>query len=467
MKAHAVVVQFADGRSTDGRRLRRELSADIFQRQAHYDLAGAFARAASGSPEVEPVLHNLLAMKSSLLRDVSAALYVFEHDSKIVRELHVAPNVAKVLARLVPLVPVAEKAGMNAELISRRTALTTIAKAIAHRLYRVRRKPYISGKAVVRAWVDVTLKMYREEVRAAQVRVFPFPLSRRRQENFFDELDRQRIEWTRDGLPYRLASIAKLLVAGQHSRPYAVAKFEHDAFADFATEVAMSGAGPIYTSDEFEVGAVTAGRVFRGSGTEYVNSAHGVGLYCPRTAYSHFRFLTQSQQDFYAQASPDTHFSRRATANFVMGRKLPQVDDQVAVIFVHQDFKSAGLLAEACIEEQIIAHLDKLKLPAHVSKYVKVHPNSDPHILGSDLKDCTVAASWNGIEAGRCLFLIINSTAFYDLTGIGDFAVFKDFSFAPEIYLEGEYSYFNLQTLTRSIKGWVESQDVLRRNNES
>lgn len=460
-------MQFADGRSTDGCSLRRELSADIFQRQAHYDLAGAFARAACVSPDVEPVLHNLLAVKSSLLRDVSAALYVFDHDPKVVRELHVAPSVAKVLARFVPLVPVVEKAGLNADLISRKTALTTIAKAIAHRLYRIRRKPYISGKVVVRAWVEVTLKMYREEVRAAQVRVFPFPLSWRRQQSFFDELNRQRIDWTRDGLPYRLAAIAGLLVVGRNRRPYTVAKFEHDAFADFASEVVRSGAGPVYTSDEFEVGAVTAGLVFRVSGTDYVNSAHGVGFYCPRTAYSHFRFLTQSQQDFYARASPETHFSRRATANFVMAPQISQAADHAAVVFVHQDFKNAGLLAEAHAEEQIIAHLDKLKLPAHVSKYVKVHPNSDPDILSRNLKDCSVAATWNRIEAGHCLFLVINSTAYYDLIGRGDIAVFKEFSFTPELFLEGEHSHFNLQTLTSTIKGWIKSHEVVRRNDES
>lgn len=455
MSAQTVAVQFDDGRLVDGGELRRELSADIFQRQAHYDLAGSFAEAAGAPAKVEPVLHNLLAMKSSLLRDISAALFIFDHDPDKIREIRVAPSIAKVLEKFSPHAPIIEMPGMDAELISRKTVLTTIAKAMAHRFYRLRRKPYVAGKALVRAWVDVTLKMYAEEVKSAQIRVFPFPLNRRRQKDFLYELKRQRINWARDGLPYRILALGRLLTAGPARRPLAVAQFEHDAFTGFASEVARAGAGPVYTSDEFEVGAVSAGNAFHVSGTRYVNSAHGVGFYCPRTAYSHFRFLTKSQEDFYRRSSPKTIFLRRKTANFAMAPATFRNDDRASVVFVHQDFRSAGLQAEAHVEEQIISRLDELKLPGHVSKYVKIHPNADPHLVGSTLADCRIATQWNDIEGGRSLFLIINSTAFYDLTGAGDIAVFEGFSFSPGIYLEGEYSRFDLKNLSDMIQGWI------------
>ncbi|UYO40493.1 hypothetical protein KQX62_04040 [Rhodopseudomonas palustris] len=457
MRPPAVIVLFEDGRSCDGGSLRQALSADIFQRQKHYDLAGLFAQANAASTSVEPVLHNLLALKSSLLRDLSAALFVIQTDPKAVTEMQVAPNIAPLLAKLAPLVRIVENPDLDSELISRRTAVTTVAKAIVHRLYRFRRKPYVAGKAVVRAWVDVTLKMYPDEVENAQVRVFPFPLNRRRQKNFIDELKRRLIDWTRDGLPYRLSAMIGLLVAGSAHRHLAIAEFEGEAFAAFATEVARSRAGPVYTSDEFEVGAVEAGQAFRILGVHYVNSAHGVGFYCPRTAYSHFRFLTNSQRDFYGRTSPQTQFVRRETSNFVLARSSSPPQQRASVIFVHQNFRSAGLLAEAYVEEQIISRLNGLKLPAHVSKYLKIHPNADPHVFARDLRGIEVATTWGDIDVGRRLFLIINSTAFYDLVGAGDVAVFKDVSFAPEIYLEGEYIHFNLQTLAPTIERWIKS----------
>lgn len=462
MSAQTVAVQFDDGRIVDGAELRGELSADIFQRQEHYDLAGAFARAAGAPADVELVLHNLLAMKSLLLRDISAALFIFDHNPVGVRKISVAPNIAKVLAKFAPQAPVVEMPGGNAELISRKTALMTIAKAIAHRLYRLRRRPYVAGRAVVRAWVDVTLKMYAREVASAQVRVFPFPLNRRRQKDFLDELERQGIDWARDGLPYRLSAFVGLLVADSTLRPLAIAKFEHDAFTDFASEVVRGGSGPVYTSDEFEVGAVSAGHAFRVSGTQYINSAHGVGLYCPCTAYSHFRFLTKSQEDFYRQSSPQTHFSRRETANFALALTTSRNDDLASVVFVHQDFRSAGLQAEAHVEDRIISCLDELELPAHVSKYVKIHPNSDPVFVGNGVSNCKVVTKWSDIRSNRCLFVLINSTAFYDLDGSGSVSVFKDFSFTPEVYLEGSYNYFNVESFPRVVQDWIKSNGGAR-----
>lgn len=455
MVSSAVVVQFTDGRSLDGGSLRQDLSADIFQRRAHYDLAGAFAQAAGTAAEVEPVLHNLLASKSSLVRDISAALFVFEHDRDAVRAICVAPGIADVVARFAPEAPVVETTGMSDDLISRKTALITIAKAIAHRLYRLRRKPLIAGKAVIRAWVDVTLKMYAREGERAQVRVYPFPLNRRRQRSFVNELKRKRIDWAYDGLPYPLLKIVNLLVVGRQHRPSAIAQFEHDAFAGFASEVVSAGAGPVYTSDEFEAGAVSAGQVFRAAGTHYVNSAHGVGFYCPRTAYSHFRFLTKSQEDFYRLLSPETHFLRRETDNFALERPPLQDGDQASVVFVHQDYESAGLPAETRVEKEIIARLDGMKLPDHVKKYIKIHPNADPSPIKRDVKDCEISLKWSDIGAGPCLFLIINSTAFYDLIHMGEFAVFKDKSFTPEIYLEGNYKLFNLDSLYQTISSWI------------
>lgn len=455
--ARSVELKLGDGRWVDAASLRRELSADIFQRQAHYDLTGAFARMSGVPDDVEPVLHNLLAMKSPLLRDVSAALFLVDHDPKGVREMRVSPDIAKVLRGFAPHAPITEQAGMDAELITRKTALTTVAKAIAHRLYRVRRKPYAAGRAVIRAWVDVTLKMYAMEASTAQVRVFPFPLNRRRQRSFVDELKRRRIEWTRDGLPYRLSAIPRLFMVGRDRLPQAIAQFEQQAFVDFASEVGRSGAGPIYTSDEFEVGSVAAGQSFRKTGIGYINSAHGVGFYCPRTAYSQFRYLTESQRDFYSSASPGTEFVRRTTSNFVLARPPSRDTDRLSVVFVHQDFESAGLVAEARVEREIMTSLDTMDLPTHVSRYVKIHPNADLQPFQSKVEACKIATAWDDIGTGKFLFLIINSTAFYDLVGAGDVAIFKKFSFYPEIYLEGTYRCFNLDTLTTMIEAWVES----------
>lgn len=462
MSAKAVVLKFGDGRLADGAELRGQLAADIFQRQSFYDLAGAFAKAAGASSDIEPVLHNLLAMKSSLLRDISAALFVFNHKPADVREISVAPSIAKVLAKFAPTAPIIEVSGMDSELISRKTVLTTVAKAIAHRFYRLGRKPYVPGKAIVRAWVDVSLKMYAEEVLTAQVRVFPFPLNRRRQKEFLRELTRREIDWTYDGLSYRMSALLGLLAAGSVYRPVAVAKFEHEAFAGFASEVVREKAGSIYTSDEFEVGAVAAGNTFRVAGKEYINSAHGVGFYCPRTAYSQFRFLTKSQADFYHQSAPHTQFSRRETANFSVTTAISGDGDGASIVFVHQDFRSAGLQAEAHVEAQIISRLDALKLPANVSKFVKIHPNADPKLVGANLNDCKVATNWSDFGKTRSLFLTINSTAFYDLISAGDIAVFKDFSFTPGIYLEGEYQEFNLKNFPKIIKEWLSDNRQVR-----
>ena len=138
-------------------------------------------------------------------------------------------------------------------------------------------------------------------------------------------------------------------------------------------------------------------RVFRANNIDYVNSVHGVGFYCRRTDYSEFRYLTESQREFYCRSSPQTRFCRRQTANFEMLGKRSVGDSKGAIVYVHQDFHQSGLLAEADVEHRILVQLDALKLPDGMEKIVKVHPNSDPSALHAKIQTCRVVRDWNDL----------------------------------------------------------------------
>ena len=249
----------ADGHSDSGRDLRKVLAADIFQREEHYDLAQALAATADLAGPERFVLENLLALKSDAVRDISAALFKYDENPSAVTSVSVPSSLLPILAELRPDVNFQSDASLRSTMIGRRIALTTVAKALLHRLYRLRRKSFRSGQAAIRAWVDVTLKMYPDEATNSQVRVFPFYLNRQRQRRFVEVLRERSITWSWDGLPYSFAAMLRVVLAAPHRRAERLAELEHEGFVRYAGEIIRADIGTVYTSDEFEVGAVSAG----------------------------------------------------------------------------------------------------------------------------------------------------------------------------------------------------------------
>ncbi|MEI8358389.1 MAG: hypothetical protein WCH13_07880, partial [Deltaproteobacteria bacterium] len=88
--------------------------------------------------------------------------------------------------------------------------------------------------------------------------------------------------------------------------------------------------------DEYEVGAVAAGARLRQGGAAYVNTAHGIGLYCPQVAYTRFDYLNDYQAAFYRRMGNPMALNKREKMNSRLPFERNELEqaDPLALVYV-------------------------------------------------------------------------------------------------------------------------------------
>lgn len=402
-------------------------------------------------PELTDVIANLLSLKSSLLREMMAILYQQQTVGDVVRVR--APQIAiEILSKHISADRIPEfETEPDAEILDRGIVISLLIKAFTHRAFRMLSRRICPGVDIVRAWVDVTFEMFPDEVQTSQIRVFPFPLRPSRQAKFIKSLRSRRYRWSFDGLPYSLARCIAIPFLRGKNLLNAIARVEHQAFSAYAKSVAQSSVPNVYTSDEFEVGSIASGNVFHRSGIRYVNSAHGVGFYCPRVCYNEFRYITTSQKSFYEHFSPGVTMRPRLGFETASPRTIG--GSFKWIVFIHQRFLQKSHRKESEVELEILQSLSSITKKLGLEFVIKSHPNSDDlqPWLGQNAVSATVHTRWDEIDANRCVFVTISSTAFYRARDFGPVLVYKGNSFFPEIYLDGSLETFDLSTIEEKV----------------
>lgn len=450
-----ICVNLHDGRSISAKTLVRQFSADLYQTDVHYAVAAMLARSISSDSTIEPILNNLFSLKSNLVRQITATAYFVDNNSNQVADISYPRDLELIFNELLgDFRQLVVERGPSV-LVSAVTVRTVIVKAILHRIFRLFSRRYARGRSVIRSWVEVSSSMFHAEARNSQFRVFPFPLSASRQWHFIMSLRRSASDWSLDGLPYSFRNILLLALASREGRAVAIAKLEHDAFSQYANELILGGVSTLYTSDEFEIGALVAGKSLSAANVPHVNSAHGVGLYCPKVAYGTFRYLTASQADFYRKHNPEMRLeARQAGAVLESSRRaLPDDKAPLSIVYIHQNF-GAGQEAEAAAQDQIIRAIASALPQFNASGVLKLHPNSlaEAERFRSENPDFSVMSDWDGLAGVRCIFVTINSTAYYEAIKVGPVLVYDGDSFFPSLYLDGNLLRFDLNSISARIE---------------
>lgn len=444
----------ADGTELLLEQLAGRVSASLFQTELHYEVCAAVARLETPDPRVFKVLHNLLALKSRVLMGVTALLEEAARDPAAFGHVVLAPSLARALhGRLAAARVRVEVAPADAPLLPRSVATAFVMKALLHRAYRLLGRPLRADVPLVRAWVDVTEVMYGSLFAAAQVRLYPFSYGLGRQLAFARSLARRQVRWSFDGVPYRWRDLLLALGPAQR-RHLRLATAECIAFTRFAEELLRAGVKEVYSSDEYEVGAVAAGERLREGGAAYVNTAHGIGLYSPQVAYTRFDYLNQYQADFYRRAAPRMDLRKRATANSRLPYERAELEaaDPLAIVYVHQNFEAYDLPSEIAAQERILRVLADAAGHLGVPAVVKLHPNMPQDRFKADLPpQLRLAARWDELRGTRPVFLTIYSTAYYELAPVAPVLVYAAPTYNPAVYFDGEFQTFTEADLAQQV----------------
>lgn len=447
-------IVFADGRQLPLATLADHVSASLFQTDLHYDVCEAVARMAVQEPGVVAVLHNLLALKSRVLMGVTALLSDADIDRSAISHVALTPEIGQAVGgRLTTAGLAVQIVDAPEALVPRSVAVAFAMKVLMHRLYRLISKPLSPGVPVVRAWVEVTEVMYADLFPVAQIRLYPFSYGLGRQLAFARSLARRRFNWSFDGVPYRWRDLLVALASARR-RHVALARAECRAYTCFGDALLRAGVREVYSSDEYEVGAVAAGERLRAGGAAYVNTAHGIGLYSPKVAYTRFDYLNRYQADFYGRSSPGMELRKRRTANSRLPFERVELEagDSVAIVYVHQNFEAYQLPSEIAAQERIMRALADAAAALDVAAVVKLHPNMPQERFKAQLPPrLRVAARWDELRGTRPVFLTIYSTAYYELAPVAPVLVYSAPTYNPGVYLDGQFQTFTDQDLVQNV----------------
>jgi hypothetical protein len=452
MSAGCIV--YRDGKRLPLEQLAGQVSASLFQTDLHYGLCADVAKLQASDAGTFRVLHNLLSLKSRVLMGVTALLEGAGREAGAVRQVLLPPLVLRALGERL------RQQGLDTEslphelaLVPRGVALAFFVKALLHRTYRVLARPLLADVPLVRSWVDVSEVMYGELFPRAQLRVYPFSYGVGRQAAFVRALSRRGLRWSFDGVPYRLRDAFGALVSGRH-RHLHLAQAERRAYEAFAEELLAAGVREVYSSDEYEVGAVAACERLAAGGAKYMNTAHGIGLYCPQLAYTRFDYLNDYQAAFYRRMGSSMELRKRQGANsrLPFERNELQASPELAVVYVHQNFEAYHLPSEIAAQQAVMARLADVARELGIPAFVKLHPNMPQARFKASLPPAVrVAGRWDELRGLRPVFLTIYSTAYYELAPVAPVLVYAAPTYNPAVYLDGAFRTFTMDNLVEQV----------------
>lgn len=443
-----------DGTERSLEQMSGDVSASLFQTDLHYGLCARVAREQAPDEGVFRVLHNLLSLKSRVLMGATALLEAAGRDPGAIRAAVLGPVLERAIgAQLRDRGIEVRPAAADDVLVPRGVAIAFAMKVLLHRCYRLIRRPLQLGMPLVRAWVDVTDVMYGELYPRAQVRVYPFSFGIGRQLAYVRSLRERGVRWSFDGVPYRWSdALAALWPRGpRHLR---LARAEWRAYDRFGRELLEAGVREVHSSDEYEVGAVAAGERLLAGGGQYVNTAHGSGLYCPQVRYSRFEYLNDYQALFYRRMANPMELRKRAKPNsrLPFAREDLEGRQDLAVVYVHQNFEDYNLPSENAAQAEVVRRLGEVASDLGIAALVKLHPNMPPERFKADLPpNLRVVGRWDELQQWRPVFLTIYSTAYFELAQVAPVLVYSAPTYDASVYLDGEFQTFTGDDLAQQV----------------
>lgn len=428
--------------------LRERYSQDLYQSELFFNLCESLVQNRLVESELEvKVMVNLYALKSVRARDACALLYCLRACQDQISRIFVFDDIARLLSEHYPLLKNVEIVGRySGSYVPAKYLLSCFSKVLAHKLFRLFSSPLVPSGRLVRGWVEVTEVMYRSKLSGSSLKIYPFAFGITRQLRFLYRCKAAKYDVSLAGLPYSLLAFLQALLSLKR-RDEALVLLELNAYAAYSDELIRGGVKEVYTSDEFEIAGVVLYEALRQAGVKAINTAHGVGLYCPYVDYSEFFGFTKHQAEFYTRRCPGLNALTRSHSNSALCAVEAAGSDELppAIVLIDQNFEDFGCMSEADALRSTKSLLINYSEDRRVHFFVKVHPNSRASsaawVMGKAVTD------WGVVKDYRPVFITINSTALFDVQGSGPVLVYGGEGFFPEIYFGSDVVKYTLQSL--------------------
>ncbi len=446
-----------DGRKVFVRDIVRNTSADLYQTSIYYDICRSLSERVSSDPTTRRVLENIYVLKSKTVRTASAIAAYLSSTSSPVESIRVNVSVRSLIpTSLLRGISCNDTPGSALQRVTFNAILLLISKSFLHRVFRYFGRDPSYGRTFIRGWVEVTADMYPSEIRQGRLLIYPFPLNFSRQLRFILWCRRTGINYSLTGQPYPLMRIFWLLVK---RIPYDIILADIEIYTNrrHAEELIRSNPLCFFTSDEFETAGFVLNAMLIDVGVRVVNTAHGVGNYCPNISYSEFRILSNSQREFYASRNVDIKYTLLEGVRSRIHGLAPyraSLNKPVMLVLIHQPFYESSLDAEADALRHLDAVLSELALGLSINYAIKMHPNYRPKRFGraNVTFNGNLIFDWAELSAVRPIFVTINSTVFFDARGIAPVLVYEASTFEPSLYFPRPYLGITIDDIEQTLR---------------
>jgi hypothetical protein len=436
MAAVTESVLFHDGSQRPLHGLAATVAYDVFQTPRHVEVCRAIATERKWDGDTFRVGVNWLVHRCERPKNLSALLWHAQQGT--VKEARCGREAGAVLRALGCAAAVTELAITEPTLVPVRQRVIFALKVAWHRVYRLFSRR-IRTPGVIRAWVEVSEKLFVDKCPTSTILLYPFILNLKRHLLFTRRVRKLYPHVTFAGVPYRPRDAFRVLFANDPAG--AMADAEALAFRRHARELRADGVTQIYTSDEYEPAGVALHEEGRRLGMRSVNAAHGLGVFCPYLAHDEFRYLNPSQARFYARYSPGIEFRPRPLEikrlfEGTAGRFEP------TVVFLYQNFRDYRIWYEARIQDGLVERAREAASAAGLPLVIKAHPNQKQAESDAMAKrfGVRVVRLFPELAGTSPIFLNIHSTAWYDALATGPVLTFKTGSLTPEVYYGDDVS---------------------------
>ncbi len=326
--------------------------------------------------------------------------------------------------------------------------LNLFLKVLGHRCYRLlgfllHRKVKRSG-SIVRCYVEVTERLFREQMRHSLCVFFPFPLKWTRQFAFYKYCRAKGYDVAVSGIPYSFKEMWAIYVGA--FRDDKLLGFEYSAYKKHGQELSQLDIVAYYTEDDYIPASFLVADELKENGCHVTHMSHGVGQRIPYVSATSFYVLTQVQKKCYETWS---HHKILNLGFQKLNLSLSKAGNykEVKFIFIHQNFEDNNIAYEGSLQRKIIASLERLSQSTQTQVYIKWHPNTQIHV-DTRLATCLDFPS-DSSTLNVCLTL--NSTTYYTRAQFDLFIFIGDDLCNPYDMMEDNLLFYHVENLNQII----------------
>lgn len=445
------------GHRLDG--LQDELPSLIYLGSLHVDVCKKIASLQGYTGDEYRIYVNLLVKHSRAAKNITALISLIEHGNLEVSSIRSNYAVKAVLEDFIDVADI-RFSSQNLEhyaFLQGRVVYKLFVKMVLHRCYRIFFRKKSLSRSLVRSWVEITETMFGERYDESSILIYPFYLNLNRHLRYIRHCFKSYQQVSLCGLPYRISDWLKIALQPKYlDRNYV--RFESRAYREHGAELIRLPGSVMYTSDEFEAGAIVMVNEFRARSGRVVNKAHGLSFGCPYVAYDEFTVYNSAQRDYYARLSPDTRFTVKPRINAGFKDNMEtDVKAERVIVFIEANYQKLGMTYEARLQEKVIEVIREVAQNLDLRAVIKAHPNRGETEYAAYTRQAGITVIKHLNELGRVnpLFITIASAAYYDFRKFGPFLFVDDgYSDLRKFYGE-ELPVFAIKDLSKGISEFL------------